>query len=84
MTVNLDYHHLIPKQKGGKNKDKHRIHKVCHRLIHAVFTNVQLKKQYHTWEALKEHEDIQNGVEWIQKKLKSNPHFLTSFKDKKK
>ena len=41
-NINVDKHHLVPKTRGGK--DKFLIHKICHRKIHATFTEKELEK----------------------------------------
>lgn len=65
-TVNIDRHHLIPKT--FKGKDQFPIHKICHRKIHSVFTERELLHSFHTWEALREHEDIRSFINWVAKK----------------
>lgn len=62
----VDEHHLVPKSKGGKSK--HLLHKVCHQKIHSVLTETALARDYHSWEALKTHPEIQKFIDWIQKK----------------
>ncbi|TFW27615.1 hypothetical protein E4O92_23525 [Massilia horti] len=62
----MDRHHLIPKT--FKGKDQFPIHKICHRKIHSVFTERELLREYHTWEALREHEVIRNFINWVAKK----------------
>ena len=42
--VNVDKHHLIPKTHGGK--EKFLIHEICHRKIHATFTEKELEKKF--------------------------------------
>ena len=64
--VNVDKHHLIPKTHGGK--EKFLIHKICHRKIHATFTEKELEKKYFTWDELKSHEEIKKFIEWVAKK----------------
>ena len=64
--INVDFHHLIPKTfKGKEGVDMHR---VCHRVIHATFSERELYNYYHTIDRLLEHEKIQKFVKWIQKK----------------
>lgn len=59
-------HHLIPKTfKGSETVD---IHKICHRKIHATFTERELQKYYHTPERILESEHIQSFVKWVAKK----------------
>jgi 5-methylcytosine-specific restriction endonuclease McrA len=65
-TENVDEHHLVPKTFGGKTTEK--LHKICHRKIHATFTERELEKYYNTWERLLENEDIQKFIKWVQKK----------------
>jgi hypothetical protein len=65
-TVNVDKHHLVPKTRGGK--EKFLIHRICHRKIHATFTEKELEKQYHTWEELRANPEIQAFVDWVKKK----------------
>ena len=64
--VNVDKHHLIPMTHGGK--EKFLIHKICHRKIHATFTEKELEKKYFTWAELLTHPEIQKFVEWVKKK----------------
>lgn len=65
-TINVDKHHLVPKTHGGK--EKFLVHKICHRKIHATFTEKELEKQYHTWAELRAHPEIEKFVLWVAKK----------------
>lgn len=65
-TENIDDHHLIPKTFRGKELVS--LHKICHRKIHATFTERELLHYYHTVERLREHSEIQKFVTWVQKK----------------
>lgn len=56
----------MPKCHGGK--DKYAIHRICHRKIHATFTEKELEKKYHTWEELIAHPDIASFISWVRKK----------------
>lgn len=71
-TVNIDRHHLVPKSLKGK--EQFAIHKICHRKIHSVFTERELLNRYHTWDALRAHEDIRAFIAWVAKKP---PEFYT-------
>jgi hypothetical protein len=64
--VNVDRHHLIPKSRKGK--EQYLVHMICHRKLHATFTEKELEKKYHTWEELRAHPDITSFVAWVQKK----------------
>jgi 5-methylcytosine-specific restriction endonuclease McrA len=65
-TVNVDRHHLIPRT--FKGKDQYLIHKICHRKIHSTLTERELLRTYHTWEALRGHEDIRGFIAWVANK----------------
>ena len=61
-----DEHHLVPKLKGGR--ETQAMHRICHRQIHALFTEAELAQKYFTVEALLEHPEIQKFVQWVKKK----------------
>jgi 5-methylcytosine-specific restriction endonuclease McrA len=62
----IDEHHLVPKSQGGR--ETHTIHRICHRKIHATFTEKELARSYSNWAALQAHEDIAAFIAWVQKK----------------
>ncbi len=64
--ANLNEHHLVPRSRKGKMKE--HIHRICHDKIHATFTEKELDRSYHTWESLREHEDIAKFIAWVRKK----------------
>ena len=61
-----DEHHLVPKARGGK--ETVAMHRVCHRQIHALFSESELAQQYNNREALLENAEIQRFVKWVQSK----------------
>lgn len=65
-TVNIDRHHLIPKSLKGR--EQFPIHKICHRKIHATFSERELLRAYHTWDALQGDDDIRAFIDWVAKK----------------
>lgn len=67
-----DEHHLIPKSFKGKVTET--IHRVCHTKIHSVFTEKELAVHYHTFDRLKEHDEIKKFIKWVAKKP---PDFYT-------
>ncbi len=75
-TASIDEHHLIPKT--FKGKEKFPLHRICHRKIHATFTERELDKYYHTWERILEDENIQSFVRWVSKK---EPGFYSGSKE---
>lgn len=62
----MDRHHLIPLLKGGK--EAHTVHKVCHRKIHSIWSENELRDTYNTFEAIKGDERIRTFVKWLSKK----------------
>ena len=61
-----DEHHLIPKSHGGRITAV--LHRICHRQIHAVFTETELARQYHSIELLKQQEEMAGFIAWVQLK----------------
>jgi hypothetical protein len=61
-----DEHHLVPRLKGGK--ETQHLHRICHRQIHALFSEQELASKYNTVEALLEHPEIQKFVKWVRTK----------------
>ena len=65
----VDEHHLVPKSQGGKTQaNTAQIHRVCHRKIHATFSERELAKDYNTWHALQAHPEIAAFVVWLANK----------------
>lgn len=64
--VSCDRHHLVPSSRGGRETE--HLHRVCHRKIHATFTNKQLESEFNTVDALLGHDDIVRFVAWVSKK----------------
>ena len=44
------------------------MHRICHRQIHALFSEAELAQRYSTAEALLEHPDVRKFVEWVKNK----------------
>jgi hypothetical protein len=65
-ATNVDRHHLIPKK--FKGTEQFLVHKICHRKIHSAFTEKELHRSFHTWEALRTNEEIRNFIAWVAKK----------------
>ena len=61
----IELHHLIPKTFGGKITIP--IHKICHRKIHATFTERELEKVYNTPEKIVNNPIIRAFVHWVSK-----------------
>lgn len=75
-------HHLQPLSKGGKGTETVPLHKICHDIIHRVFTEKELVKQYCTMELLRAAPELQEFITWVQKK---EPEFFSiSVRSKRK
>ena len=61
-----DAHHLIPKSKGGKATEY--LHRICHRQIHALFTETELATTFNTAGILKDHPEMMKFIKWVQTK----------------
>ena len=62
----VDRHHLLPKSLGGR--ETLYVHRICHRKIHATFTERELEKHYNTPAALLANPDIVAFVTWVRRK----------------
>ena len=62
----VNRHHLVPKTYGGRETVD--IHRICHNKIHAVFSEKELARDYHTFERLLTHDQIRTFVNWVRKK----------------
>jgi hypothetical protein len=67
-------HHLIPKLKGGKGGPTVLVHHICHKEIHARFTESELARQFHTAEAIRADPRMERFLNWIAKRP---PEFLS-------
>ena len=61
-------HHLVPKLKGGKGGPVVLLHHICHKEIHARFSEAQLARQLNSAEALRAAPELQAFLAWIAKR----------------
>ncbi len=61
-----DAHHLVPRSEGGR--ETVILHRICHRQVHALFTETELARQYATPQALLAHPRMQAFVQWVHRK----------------
>lgn len=66
----IEWHHVVPKSQGGR--ETVALHPICHRAIHARFSNKELARLYPTLEAVKERDDIAAFLKWVANK---DPNF---------
>ncbi len=64
----LTYHHLVPKQKGGKHTETVPLCQPCHTTLHITFTNAQLATVYNNIPALQQAAALQKYLHWIKNK----------------
>ena len=64
--ASVDEHHLVPKSRGGSVKEL--VHRICHRKIHATFSEKELARDFHTWESLRVHPSIAAFIRWVANK----------------
>ncbi len=61
-----DEHHLRPKSEGGRATTT--LHRICHRQIHALFTERELADAYFTIDALLAHAELAKFLRWVKHK----------------
>ncbi|MDQ3830375.1 MAG: HNH endonuclease [Candidatus Tectomicrobia bacterium] len=84
-------HHLYPQKYGRKKGHKAHakafpvvsLHKICHHMIHALFSEKYLAERLNTIEALTAHPEMQSFLEFIEDKPPSFDVRVRSSKDKK-
>ena len=62
----VQLHHTVPKAKKGRETVP--VHPICHRTIHAHFTNAQLVRLDGSREALLAQADIGKFIAWVKDK----------------
>lgn len=63
-SADREAHHLVPRSQGGRVTLD--LHHICHRQIHALFSEVELARRFHTIDALLQHPDIRRFVSWVR------------------
>jgi hypothetical protein len=66
MGAVTEWHHPIPKSRGGKAREP--VHPICHRTIHANFTNSELERSFNTADAMSGNIVIKGFMDWIANK----------------
>ena len=67
-NVAQSQHHLTPKLKGGKGGPTVLLHHICHKEIHATFSETELALHYNTIESLRAHPRLARFIKWIAKR----------------
>ncbi|WP_237437572.1 HNH endonuclease [Altericroceibacterium endophyticum] len=66
MGQRIHWHHTVPESKGGRQIVP--LHPICHRTIHANFTNAQLARIGTNRELIAQNEIVANFLIWIADK----------------
>lgn len=66
MATLVEWHHPVPRQKRGRIRVA--VHPICHRTIHAHFTNAQLARTGADVDAVRAHPEVARFIEWIANK----------------
>ena len=67
----LTEHHLIPREKGGRDKETVLLREDCHKQIHALYTNKELAMRLNTLEKLKCDYKIEKYLKYVKKQCPS-------------
>ncbi len=59
----VQQHHPVPKSKGGRVTQP--VHPICHKTIHAHFTNAELARMGEDVAAIRAREDVAKFLKWI-------------------
>lgn len=59
----VEWHHPKPKSRGGR--ERVAVHPICHRTIHAHFSNAELARGGGEAAALRVHPQIARFLDWI-------------------
>ncbi|MCL6699167.1 HNH endonuclease [Sphingomonas sp. NSE70-1] len=62
----IEWHHPVPKSRGGR--EKRAIHPICHRTLHARFSNAELERIGDAPGTLRSDEEIARFLIWIANK----------------
>lgn len=62
----IEWHHPVPKSRGGR--DRVAIHPICHRTLHARFSNIELQRFGEDRSALRSDPEITRFLGWVEGK----------------
>ena len=66
LGARIEWHHPVPKSRGGR--ETVAVHPLCHRTIHATFTNAQLARDFAGPADLRAAPAIATFLRWIEGK----------------
>ena len=59
----VEWHHVVPKSRGGR--ETVAVHPICHRTLHALFTNVALARAAGDRAQLQQSPELTRFLGWI-------------------
>lgn len=62
----VEWHHPVPKSRGGR--DRVAIHPICHRTLHARFSNAELQRISGDLMTLRSDPEVARFLAWIEGK----------------
>lgn len=66
LGVRIELHHPVPKSRGGRGTVP--VHPICHRMLHATFSNAQLARIGDEVQQLRSDPAISKFVKWLRNK----------------
>ncbi|SMF64791.1 HNH endonuclease [Allosphingosinicella indica] len=63
LGLRVEWHHPVPRSRGGRHTEP--VHPICHRTIHATFTNKELARDFSSADALRGHPEMRTFLDWI-------------------
>lgn len=78
----LQKHHLIPKSRGGTEKNRLCCH--CHRQIHALYSEKELELYFNTLDLFLSSSRLRKWIKWIRKRRPESKLKTKDSKSRKK
>ncbi|MDR6113781.1 hypothetical protein QE360_000750 [Sphingomonas sp. SORGH_AS789] len=63
LGAKVEWHHPVPKSEGGRETVP--VHPICHRTIHATFSNAELARGFSDFAVLRAHPEMARFLRWI-------------------
>ena len=60
-------HHLIPRQKDGRDGPRADLCSACHRQIHILFDNTRLARELNCLDRLRDEPNLQRFLTWVKR-----------------
>jgi len=66
LGTRVEWHHILPKSRGGRETVP--VHPICHRTIHANFSNAELARDGGSVDVLRAQPAVARFLRWIARK----------------